>query len=285
VLFDERDAAQSLPKAIAAAQRLGAINSTIRIEPRVIDVNAGNIEQLLLLEGTDGAPRTIDLIVDGTDNAATRYLINDVATKHRIPWIYGACVGTEGRAMAILPGRGPCLRCLYPQPPAPGELPTCDTVGVLGAAAGVVGSLQSTAALKILSGHTEAIEAHLWTLDLWLDRIHALKVAAARRADCPCCGQRRFDLLDARSDQAPTSLCGRDAVQVLPGRGSTVDLDRLSRQLSAVGHVERTPYLVRCALHAPESLRLTLFPDGRLIVHGTTDPARARSAYAKYIGT
>jgi adenylyltransferase/sulfurtransferase len=173
-LFDESDAAEGVPKAIAAERRLGAINSAVRIEPIVADFHAGNAEELA------GRP---DVILDGTDNAETRYLINDLAVKHGITWVYGACVGTEGRVMTVRPGDGPCLRCLFPEPPTAGELPTCDTAGVLGPLAGIVASLQAVAAIKLLSGNAAALGREMTAIDVWSNRIRSIDTTDARRSD------------------------------------------------------------------------------------------------------
>ncbi len=288
VLFDEADAKEGAPKAVAAARRLRAINSSVSIEPLVADLNGANVERILGLESA-GATRP-DLILDGTDNVVTRYLLNDVSVKHGVPWIYGACVGTEGRMMTIRPGETACLRCIFPEPPAPGELPTCDTAGVLGPAAGVVASLQAVAAIKLLIGAAVNIKEELISLDLWSSRFRATSLADARRDDCPTCALNRFDFLDAPiSDSA--SLCGRDAVQIRPASGygnpdsSKFDLNQAALRLLGCGKIERTPYLLRCQLDSPPGVRLTLFPDGRLIVHGVTDIDRARSLYARYIGS
>lgn len=278
VLFDESDAQAATPKAIAAAQRLSRINSTIGIEPHVIDVHSGNIESLIT--GSDGTPRA-DVIVDGTDNAEIRYLINDAAVKHGVPWVYGGCVGTSGRVMAILPNVSPCLRCLFPEPPSAGELETCDTAGVLAPAAAIVASLQVTLAMKILLGQEVAEE--LVTLDLWRNRIQTISMVGGRRDDCPACGRREFPFLE-RSASGTTTLCGRDAVQVLPAARSVLDPAQTALRLATGGVVESTPHLVRCTL-TESGLGLTVFPDGRAIIKGTTDPAVARSVYARYVGS
>lgn len=286
VLFDESDAKEEAPKAVAAAGRLRAINSAISVEAVIADVSGGNVERILALESA-GAPRH-DLILDGTDNVATRYLLNDVSVKHRVPWIYGACVGTEGRMMTIRPGVTACLRCVFPNPPGSGELPTCDTAGVLGPTAGAIASLQAAAAIKLLVGAGHAIKDELISLNLWSSRYRATSLVDARRDDCQTCGLRRFDFLDAPiSDSA--MLCGRDAVQIRPAsnqrdRTSTFDLKQAALRLRGCGTVEQTPHLVRCQLNSPPGIRLTLFPDGRLIVHGIADIDRARSLYARYIG-
>ncbi len=277
-LFDESDANAGTPKAIAAAGRLGRINSSVRIEPHVVDVHSGNIEAFMI--GRNDASRA-DVILDGTDNAEVRYLINDVAVKHGVPWVYGGCVGTSGRMMAIVPGKSPCLRCLFPDPPAPGELDTCDTAGVLAPAAAIVASLQVVAAMKILLGHDMAEE--LVTLDLWPTRMQTISIAGGRRDDCPACGRRQFIFLE-RSASGTTTLCGRDAVQVLPVTQSALNPSEVAARLATAGRVESTPHLVRCTLRE-SGLGLTVFPDGRAIVKGTTDPAVARSVYARFVGT
>jgi len=278
VLFDEQDVKEAMPKAVAAARRLGRINSSVQIDPLVCDVHAGNIEALAGLE-PDG--RRVDLILDGTDSVETRYLINEVSVKHSVPWVYGACVGMEGRAMAIRPPRTACLRCVFPEPPAPAELPTCDTAGVLGPLAAVVGALQATVAIKLLVGAEVAEELH--RIDLWRGRFGSIDVSQGKRAECPVCGAREFEYLNHKS-HGSTSLCGRDAVQVRPNREVALDLGLLESKLNGAGTLERTPYLLRCNLCEGNGLRLTIFGDGRAIVHGIRDVDRARAVYARYVG-
>lgn len=276
VLFDEADVAAGTPKAVAAAARLSRVNSEVTIEPVVADVHAGNIEELI-------AQPSVHLLLDGTDNVETRYLINDVSVKYGIPWVYGACVGVEGRVMPIRPGRSACLRCVFPEPPRPGELATCDTAGVLGPAAAVVASLQVTAALQILTGATPPEQ--LVRMDLWRGRFGATPLDGARRDDCQTCGRRQFAFLDvAAGVGSSTSLCGRNAVQVRPGVAVRLDLALLERKLHGVGRLSRTPHLLRCELSSEQNVLLTVFPDGRAIVQGTSDPSRARSLYARWIG-
>lgn len=275
VLFDEEDVCQNLPKAIAATRRLRRINSSVSLDPHVSDVHPGTIEDLAL---------DCQLILDGTDNVETRYLINDLAVKHRIPWVYGACIGTEGRVLPVRPEQGPCLRCLFPQPPAPGELPTCDTAGVLAAAAGVVASLQVTAALKLLLPEGEPQPLPMLVFDLWSARFRTLDTADARRPDCPCCGRRQFEFLAAATADRAVTLCGRNAVQIAAPPGQRLDLSALAARLQGVGQVEPTAYFLRCRLPQPQPLILTIFPDGRLLIQGTQDPVQARSIAAKYIG-
>lgn len=272
VLFDEEDARQGLPKAIAAANRLAKINSSITIEPQVLDVDSLNIEPLCAGVG---------VIVDGTDNVGTRYLINDVSVKLLIPWVYGACVGTEGRVMPVVPGNGACLRCVFPTAPDARELATCDTAGVLGPVAGAVGAMQAAEAVKILTG-VRRNEARLLSLDLWDDRAHVMKVP--KDPNCPACGKHRLEFLETTQRDVTAKLCGRDAVQVRATVDGTIALPKLARRLESLGTVLATPYMVRCAL--PESgLSITVFQDGRVIVQGTTDPARAKSVVAKYVGS
>jgi len=272
VLFDESDAREGLPKAVAAARRLERINSSTTIEPLVTDVDAENVEAVV--DGTH-------LIVDGTDNVETRYLINDVSVKRGVPWVYGACVGTEGRVLVIRAPETVCLRCVFPEPPPPDELPTCDTAGVLGPAAAVVGAAQAAEAIKILSGNAAAVARDMLTFDLWTNRFATISTAGAKREDCRACGLRRFDFLDAPARDGTARLCGRNAVQIRPLR-SGVSLDVLSEKLKSNTTVTRTEHLVRARVDG--EIELTAFADGRVIVHGTGDVARARSIYARFVG-
>ena len=290
VLFDEADAAAGTPKAVAAGRRLAAVNSAVTVEPVVADVHPGNVEELAgLTAAAREQGRFVHLLLDGTDNVETRYLLNDVSVKHDVPWVYGACVGVEGRMMPVRPGVTPCLRCVFPEPPGPGELPTCDTAGVLGPAAAMVASLQATTAIQMLvggGGANRGVPNQLVRFDLWRGRFGATPLDDARRPDCPTCGRRRFDFLDAAGGGAggSTSLCGRNAVQVRPAIGTRLDLKALAGRLAAAGAVQQTPHLLKCALSAERDVSLTVFPDGRAIVHGTSDPARARSVYARWVG-
>lgn len=278
-LFDESDVAHALPKAIAAANRLRQINSSVTIEPLVTDVHAGNIQDLCQLP-----PGNCQLILDGTDNLETRYLLNDVAVQGGIPWVYGGAVGYEGRVLGVFPGVSPCLLCLFPTPPAPAQLPTCDTAGVLGPLTSIVGSLQATLAIKILTGNAAVVPPELITLDLWSNRLYSISVKDGRREDCPCCAQRRFPFLNSPHALGATSLCGRNAVQIRSSTAQSLSLPTLAARLQSLGQVQSTPYFVRCTLHDPPNLSLTVFPDARVIVHGTDDPARARSIAARFVG-
>lgn len=273
VLFDEHDIAANLPKAEAAARKLRRINSAAEIEPVVADLCPANAEKLLA---------DADLILDGTDNLETRYLVNDVAVAHKLPWVYGGCVAAEGRVLAVLPGRSACLRCVWPEPPAPGTLPTCDTAGVLGPAVNMVASLQALTALKLLTGHEAGVGGRLHALDVWTGRW--VQITTLREADCPCCVQGVFAFLRGTRGATTTTLCGREAVQITPeprADGGKLDFRTIVRGLPDRSHPRQNEFMLRFTL---EHLQITLFPDGRAIVQGTNDPAVARGAYAKYVG-
>ena len=250
-------------KVEAATERLRAIDPAVAVEARAADLHAGTLDLLV------GA----DVILDGTDNAATRYLLNDHAVKYRVPLVYGGCIGTEGRALAVVPD-GPCLRCVFPSPPAAGEAATCDVAGVLGPAAAVAAAWQAGLALRLLAGLP--VEPRLLTFDLATGK--ARTPAVERRPDCPCCGRGEFPFLDA--DAADTvTLCGRGTVQVR-GR-SAVDLVVMRDRWQRLGDVRATRHLLKLAL---DGRTLTLFADGRLLVQGTEDPAVARSLHDRYVG-
>jgi molybdopterin-synthase adenylyltransferase len=279
VLFDERDAREETPKAIAAGRRLREINSAVSVQPMVCDANAGNIGELA--EG-------MSLIVDGTDNVATRYMLNDYSVKHGIPWVYGGCVGVTGRVMGFYPGVTGCLRCVFPEPPNAANLPTCDTAGVLGPAAAMVGAMQVSTAMRIIvDGESAAQNSRgLLILDAWDGEFRYLPSAAKPQADCPCCGRREFPYLSTAGEDFTTTLCGRNAVQVVRPRDfGTLDLSEIVRRFASVGSVSQTPYFVRCHLREPDGVELTAFPDGRLLVRGMTDSIRAKSLYARFIGS
>jgi molybdopterin-synthase adenylyltransferase len=269
-LFDESDAHDALPKAVAAARRLASINSKVTLEPMVADLTSANAAELF--EG-------IDLILDGTDNFETRYLINDAIAAGSVAktWVYGAAVGSYGIKLAITPGQTACFRCIYPDPPA-GAQPTCETVGVLGPVTATIASLQTADALKILATGADSVTARLTTIDLWTGEIRQLD-PPARDHDCPCCVRREFSYLDG-SRRAPVSLCGRNAVQI-HDRAQSIDLSELALRLESLGPVRSNEFALRVALDPYE---LTVFPDGRAIIKGTTDIGLARSLYARYVG-
>jgi molybdopterin/thiamine biosynthesis adenylyltransferase len=267
-LFEESDAAQALPKAAAAARRVAAINSSVEVRPLVADLTATNAEELL-------APA--QLILDGTDNFDTRYLINDFSISRGIPWIYGAAVGSYGLTMPVIPGRTACLRCVYPDPPSSPQ-PTCETAGVLNAIVSAIASLQVAAALKILTGHGDEVEARITTIDVWEGRIRQIS-APPRDPDCPACARREFRYLE-ESHREPVALCGRNAVQIHEC-GRPVDLAELGARLAPLGEVRAGEFALRFLATPYE---LTIFADGRTIVKGTSDVGVARSLYARYVG-
>jgi molybdopterin/thiamine biosynthesis adenylyltransferase len=273
VLFDEGDVTSQLPKAVAAAEKLRQINSAIEIEPIVADVDAGNLE---------GLADQVDVIVDGTDNFETRFLVNDVAVKHGIPWVYGGCLGAEGQTLTILPGETPCLRCVIPEPPPPGTSPTCDTAGIMASIINVIASIQALEAIKILSGNHQAVSRTLQVFDLWDNQCRQLDVSRLREeGDCPCCKQRQFDWLGGERSSQSTVLCGRNSVQVAPPSGWRLSLEALEAKLKEVGSVKRNPFLLRLNV---EPYELTIFADGRAIISGTDDPNVAKTVYARYVG-
>ncbi len=270
VLFDEDDVTRGTPKAIAAVEKLRRVNSSIQIDGVVADVNAENIEELI-----DGAT----LVMDGTDNFETRFLINDACVKHNIPWVYAGAVASYGMTMTIVPHESACLRCLFNREPPPGTLPTCDTAGVIAPIVNVMASIASAEALKFLVG-AGTRNAGLINVDLWENTFDSF--AVARRDDCVACGQGKYEYLEgARGGTMTASLCGRNAVQVNPGRGRALDLTRLAEQLRGVGEVSVNEYLLKFSI---DNYELTIFPDARAIVKGTDDATVARSVYAKYVG-
>lgn len=273
VLYDEQDVRNGYPKAVAAAGKLRRINSEVRIEDHVVDVNAGNITELC---------RDVHVILDGTDNFETRFLLNDASARFNIPWIYGGCVGAEGQSLTILPGETPCLRCILPDAPPPGTTPTCDTAGILAPIVNLVASFQSMEAIKILSGHREQTSRTWNVWDLWDNRFRQIgldQISLEQR--CETCRGVSFPWLDGHRGSRSTVLCGRNAVQVSAPAGTRVQLDDLAQRLRGMGHVETNPFLLRFTL--PE-YSFTLFADGRAIVHGTEDESIARSIYARYVG-
>lgn len=265
-LFDQCDVEQALPKSMAAARRLTAVNSDIRIEPVVADLTPGNADDLL---------GESDLILDGTDNFETRYLINDYAVNRGQPWVYGAAVGSYGISMAVVPGKTACLRCVYPDPP-PGAQPTCETAGVIGSVTALIASWQVSEAIKILCGAEPSRK--ITTVDVWSGEIRQISEPGPD-PQCPACGLRQFPYLNGEH-RAPVSLCGRNAVQIHE-RARPLDLGELAERLAPLGLVRANEFALRFEI-AP--YLLTIFPDGRAIVKGTTDVGVARSLYARYIG-
>ena len=268
VLFTEEDVEAELPKAIAAERYLKKVNSSIEIEGIVADVNYANIERLV-----SGA----DLIMDGLDNLETRLLINDVAMKHKIPWVYGGAISSSGMTMSIIPGETPCFRCFWTSSVARGAALTCDTAGVIGPAPFIVGSLQVVEALKILVGSDE-VNRDLIVMDVWREDFSHLNLS--KRADCPACNGE-YEYLAAKFGTKTTALCGQNSVQVLNPEASEVSLSRLAKRLTSVGGVSYNEFMLRLKVDNHE---MVVFPDGRAIVKDTNDEALAKGLYSKYIG-
>lgn len=270
-MFTEKDARERLPKAVACINHLAEINSEINTEAEIADVNHSNVERLV---------KDCDVVIDGTDNFATRYLINDACVKHGINWVYGAAVGSYGVTMTIRPRLSPCLRCIFEEAPPAASAPTCDTAGVIMPIISVVAAVQVSEALKLLTGQTEALHKSLMQFDVWRNDWRRIKLNEPT-PECQTCGLNLYEMLEAEAGDFAVSLCGRDAVQVSP-RGSTqVDLPALAERLRAAGEVHVNPYLLR--LRAGD-YELTVFQDARAIIRGTDDVPTARSLYAKYIG-
>lgn len=281
-LYDEEDAREGTPKAESARRRLAAVNSEVRLEPRALDLHAGNIREVM-----DG----VDLVVDATDNFETRYLINDAAVATGTPWIYAACVGSYGMTLTILPGRTGCLRCVVPEVPPPGASPTCDTAGVIAPAVQAVASYAVAEALKLLAGRTEALATGIWHLDVWERTAYRMDIGDPDPA-CPACGRGEFPFLDGDAAGSLLTLCGRNAVQVRPAAGSASDrggdpdfLERLGGRLGKLPEIGASLRVTRHLLQFEVGdRRLVVFPDGRAIVHGSGDPAEARTLVSRYIG-
>lgn len=270
-LFDEADAAESLPKAVAAARKIAAFNSEVKVQAEVADLTPENIEPLL----ERGDP---DLILDATDNFETRYLINDWAVKQGKPWIYAAAVGAYAVTMNVIPGETGCLACMFPAPPG-GTVETCDTAGILNSAVNLIGSIQATEAIKFMVGAKDKLRRTLLSFDLW--RNEQAEISAARpRPGCQACEKREFVHL-AGERRPQITLCGRNSVQIHE-RSRPVDFAEMSRRLGPLGTVKHNNFVLK---FWRDPYEMTLFPDGRAIIKGTDDAAVARSLYARLVGS
>ncbi|HWO94830.1 MAG TPA: thiazole biosynthesis adenylyltransferase ThiF [Bacillus sp. (in: firmicutes)] len=271
-LYSEQDAEERLPKAIAAKKRLECINSTISIDAYVMDANVSDLEELL---------KHADLIMDATDNFDTRFLINDLAQKHSIPWIYGACVGSYGLTYTILPGETPCLSCLLETVPMNGL--TCDTAGVISPAVQMVIAYQVAEAMKLLVGDESSLRKKLVSFDLWKNQHTMINVEKLKRKDCPSCGaDRTYPFLQYENQVKTAVLCGRNTVQIRPPHGQKRNLEETAQLLeNQHGQVEKNPYLISFTIGEH---RLVLFKDGRVFVHGTNDIVLAKTLYHRYLG-
>ena len=284
VLFDEEDLRKNLPKAVAAQRKLQKINSEIEIEAEPADLNPETVDELL---------EDVHLVVDGTDNFETRFLMNDFCLREKLPWIYGGAVGTEGLTYVILPGVGPCLRCLFEEAPVAGEFETCDTAGILAPVAHVIASFQAMEALKIRARGHELADRRLWKIDLWKKDFKPINVGAGfprpaglgrgDRASTPCSGCQKgdFPYLNRERASRTVTLCGRNAVQIFRSENRGVDFQNLAKKLSASGAVTYNEYLLKASIPPFE---ITLFNNGRAIIQGTQDAGQAKSIYAKYVG-
>lgn len=294
VLFDEQDLKDAIPKAEAAKRRIGVINSQVEVTAVVDDLNHDNIERYAA---------NADILIDGLDNFETRYLANDCAVRHGIPYAYGGAVGTAGMAYAILPHTPnqdawwetladgsratPCFRCIFEEAPPPGDSPTCDTVGVLGPVVSIIANFQAAEALKILTGNIESVSPTLLNIDLWSNAVTQLKVDRAwADGDCPCCKHGKFDYLEGKVGSSADSLCGRDAVQLRHRQGKRqLDLHKIAERLGRHCEIFENEFLVRAKLtDGGKAYELTLFIDGRAIVQGTGEEQIARGIYSKYVG-
>lgn len=274
VLYTEADVDERLPKAIAAANHLRAVNSEVTIEPIVADVTPGNIESFC---------QQAQVILDGSDNFEIRFLINDVAIKSSTPWIYGGCLGAEGQTMTILPGESACLNCLMLDgPPPPGTSATCDSFGILSPIINLIASIEAMEAIKLLSGNRDAVSTKLQIFSLWNNDSRQMDLSNLRgNVDCPTCKGNELRWLTGKEGTQATVLCGRNSVQLrFPDRGE-VDLGQIAHRLEPVVQVKANEYLLR---FQHDQYELTLFADGRAIVSGTDEPSIARKLYAQFIG-
>ncbi|MUK87529.1 thiamine biosynthesis protein MoeB [Ornithinibacillus sp. L9] len=271
-LYVEEDAKQRMPKTVAAEKRLRMINSEVDIQASVLDVSVEEIEQLI---------DEVDLIMDATDNFDIRMIINDISQKYQIPWIYGACVGSYGISHTILPGETPCLHCLLETVPMGGV--TCDTAGIISPAVQMVVAYQTTEAMKLLVEDYHALRKKLVSFDLWKNHHTAIGVDKLKKEDCSSCGQSpTYPFLSFENRTKTAVLCGRDTVQIRPPERMNRDLEKLATILSEQGgRVSLNPYLLSFQI---EKHRLVLFKDGRVLIHGTKDIAKAKTLYHRYLG-
>jgi molybdopterin-synthase adenylyltransferase len=269
ILFDEEDIKNNLPKAIAAEKHLKRVNSEIEILGIVADVNHTNIERFV-----DGA----DVILDGLDNFETRLLINDTSLKLNIPWIYGGAIASQGMSLTVIPHKTACYRCIVNHVSVGGSVLTCDTAGVLSPAPGIVANVQVAEALKILVG-SDDINPNLFIFDVWKNNFNLLQVVA--RPDCPAC-QGQYEFLDGKNSTRTASLCGQNAVQILPPKKARISFSELAARLAPLGQVKFSDFMLT---FKTDSVELMVFPDARVIVKNTPDEALAKGLYAKYIGT
>lgn len=271
ILFDEEDIRKKLPKAVAATDKLRCVNSEITIEPVVADLTAENIEQII---------KNADIVLDGTDNFETRFLINDACVKLEIPWVYAGVMAMYGMSFAIIPGETPCLKCFINELPKPGSFPTCDTVGVLGTAVNIVASVEATEGLKILLGKHDAMIKKLIYIDVWSGTWKLLEILKGGKR-CPVCDDKQFAFLEQKKGTRITSLCGQNAVQISPPAVTGISFKYLASRLESSGEVSYNDYMFRFITGSYEFI---IFSDCRTIIKGTTDESTAKILFSKYIG-
>jgi adenylyltransferase/sulfurtransferase len=294
ILYTEEDVRQQLPKAVAAEKRLRAINAEISIEAYPTELHADSIHRLLA---------DAQVVIDACDNFETRFLINDFCAKEKIPWVYGACVGSYGLSLTIVPGLTPCFRCLVENLPAPGSSPGCDTVGIIGPIASIISAVQVAEALKLLVGAEASLRRTLLIVEVWQNLFQEVDLRkrwaapGGRRETCPVCSGREYEFLTGHSTSVAAALCGRRAVHLRPAQAGEMKLDltALARQLAPIlaqhnnnpvspasfSQLQCNEYLLKFSV---DGFEITLFADGRAIVFGTDDVAKARSLYAQYVG-
>jgi molybdopterin-synthase adenylyltransferase len=270
VLFTEAAAEARLPKAVAAAEHLRAVRTDLEAEALDADLDAELARHIFA---------GCDLVLDGTDNFETRYLLNDAAVEAGKPWVYAGAVGMSGAVAAVRPGEGPCLRCLFPTSPKPGSAPTCETAGILGPVATAAASLQTAEGLKILAGRADLLAPGYLSFDLLQGTF--TRVSTPRDPACPCCASRQFEFLQEEAGTRTHRVCGRDGIMILAPKGTRVDLQALAKRLETLAPVFSNPYLLQTEW---EGHPVTLYGDGRALVQRTDDPARARALYARYLG-
>lgn len=270
-LYTEDDAKMRTPKAVAAARRLREINSEIDIVSHIVDVTPEEMEKLVV---------DVDLIIDATDNFDIRMIMNDMAIKHRIPWIYGSCVGSYGMSFTIIPHETPCLHCLLETVPVGG--PTCDTAGIINPAASQVVVHQTAEALKILTNNKDALRGKLISFDVWTNQTVQMNVSKMKKEDCPSCGENATYPFLTFDEQTKTAvLCGRQSVQIRPPKKQERNLEQLAKQLEKTGgKIERNPFLLSFTIGEE---RMVIFQDGRALIHGTNDVDKAKTLYHRYL--
>ena len=270
-LFDEEDAAEARPKAVAAQQKLAKINSTVEIDASVEDVDYRSIATLA---------GDCDLILDGTDNFETRFLINDFCVREKKPWIHAGCLCASGQILSIVPGKSACFRCLVPDLPPRDGIETCDSAGVLGSAIGIIASWQAGEALKVLSGNEQAVCPGLIVLDTWNNDCRIVDLR--RSENCPCCVHGEYPFLDGEIRTTASVLCGKNAVQLESPQAAGESLDTIARKVAEQGELKQNAYFVKLAL---PKYHLTIFRGGRTIVEGTTCENEARNIVARLLGS